>query len=247
MNIVSQPRRARPLPVFAVALFCVAASALVWAWLVGHAAPSVSMSGRRLLVVVIALVTAQLTFPLRSLLPAQAARDLLAWPTLVGGCAGLAVAAVAMSDADAAVAVAALAAGAAVVAACMEAVTRLCCAAGPPAALAMGGVLLAFAIAALAPLWLGPLAEAFARHEGVTGAVVAVSPLSYLAALTGYDVLREQWFYANSPLGSLRFTYPGVTPATAAYLGIAVMAALLTRWLEARRAAAATSTGKGRG
>lgn len=93
---------------------------------------------------------------------------------------------------------------------------------------------------AAAPLWLGPLADLKA-HEGtaVAEAIVAASPLVHLGLAVGQDVLRTQWFYANSSLGSLQFDYPSLASVAAGYACAAAVLALLAVGF-ARRGAAAT-------
>ena len=93
---------------------------------------------------------------------------------------------------------------------------------------------------AAAPLWLGPLADLQAR-EGTDAAeaIVAASPLVHLGLATGQDVLRTQWFYANSSLGSLQFDYPSLTSVALGYACAAAVLALLAVGF-ARRDAAAT-------
>ena len=75
------------------------------------------------------------------------------------------------------------------------------------------GVGIGLMLATAAPLWLGP---AGARLD-LADAVVAASPLTYLSVMADYDYLHAQWFYAHSPLGSVRFAYPGKWTATATY------------------------------
>jgi hypothetical protein len=90
-----------------------------------------------------------------------------------------------------------------------------------------------------APLWLGPLADLQAREgTAVAEAIVAASPLVHLGLAAGQDVLRTQWFYANSSLGSLQFDYPSLTSVA---LGYAFTAAVLGLFAVgfARRGAAA--------
>lgn len=73
-----------------------------------------------------------------------------------------------------------------------------------------GGAVAAFlllTVAGTAPVWLGPAAEA-AGSTAVNDWIVAASPLSHLAAWTGYDYLHDTWFYRHSTLGYLRFAYP---------------------------------------
>jgi hypothetical protein len=81
------------------------------------------------------------------------------------------------------------------------------------------------ALAGTAPVWLGGVAEA--AGGTAVDVVVAASPLSYLAAAAGHDWLRDPWLYTHSPIGSLRFAYPALGPATVAWiaLGLACVAA----------------------
>ena len=66
------------------------------------------------------------------------------------------------------------------------------------------------AVLGAAPLWLAPLAQAFNGSAAVANLAVAVSPLSYLAAATGSDVLRTDWFYRHSGISSMRYAYPAI-------------------------------------
>lgn len=88
---------------------------------------------------------------------------------------------------------------------------------------------------AAAPLWLGPLAD-LAAHNGpaTPEAVVAMSPLVHLAVAAGQDLLRSQWLYAHSSLGSLQFDYPSVTAIAAGYAATAGVLALLAFILSRR-------------
>jgi hypothetical protein len=75
----------------------------------------------------------------------------------------------------------------------------------------MAGRAAAFALALLGslPLWLGPAAELLAgRHPWIIDAVIGMSPLTHLAVASGNDLLRNQWFYQNSNLAALQFSYP---------------------------------------
>jgi hypothetical protein len=83
------------------------------------------------------------------------------------------------------------------------------------------------ALAAAAPLWLGPIAERFAPTGTLVDTIVAVSPLTYLAVLADHDYLRATWFYEHSVLGSLRYDYPTVVSQSVVYaLPFAAAAAL---------------------
>lgn len=86
-------------------------------------------------------------------------------------------------------------------------------------------------LATAAPLWLGPLAERFAAWPGVVDAVVAISPLSYLAALAAEDYLHYDWFYQHTPVGGLRYAYPSAALWSAACVALTG----LCRWVVHRR------------
>jgi len=57
------------------------------------------------------------------------------------------------------------------------------------------------------PIWLGPIAEAAGNPMLLTNWIVAASPLSAFAVALDLDVLRTNWFYQHSALGSLRYEY----------------------------------------
>jgi hypothetical protein len=57
------------------------------------------------------------------------------------------------------------------------------------------------------PIWLGPIAEAAGNPMLLTNWIVAASPLSAFAVALDLDVLRTNWFYQHSMLGSLRYEY----------------------------------------
>jgi hypothetical protein len=83
------------------------------------------------------------------------------------------------------------------------------------------------ALAAAAPLWLGPIAERFASTGALVDAVVAATPLTFLAVLVDHDYLRATWFYEHSALGALRYDYPSVVSLFVVYaLPLAAAAAL---------------------
>lgn len=65
------------------------------------------------------------------------------------------------------------------------------------------------ALLVLMPVWAAPLVELSGNPAGLTNAVVAISPLTAFAVAIDLDYLRTGWFYANSALGSMRYTYPG--------------------------------------
>lgn len=194
-----------------------------------HGVPGHGLHAHWLAVAVICVAVGHLSWP------ARCPGGLLAWPLLMAGTA-LAVmpAAIGASQADLAV-VAALALGVALLGGVLDGFAALLVAlrVSPGAACASGLAL--FAVAAAAPLWLGPWAEL----SGGADLVIAVSPLSYLAALAQYDYLRGQWFYVHSPLGSLRFDYPDPAAGSAACVVLAAACRVLARCVGARTASAA--------
>ena len=68
-----------------------------------------------------------------------------------------------------------------------------------------------------APLYLSVVAEA-TSHQALVDAIIAVSPVSYLAGIVDYDYLRSNWFYQHTPFGGLRFNYPATGVMTVCYL-----------------------------
>lgn len=68
-----------------------------------------------------------------------------------------------------------------------------------------------------APLYLSVVAEAVSHQTLVVDAIIAASPVSYLAALADYDYLRSTWFYQHTPFGGLRFNYPAAGVMTVGY------------------------------
>ena len=78
----------------------------------------------------------------------------------------------------------------------------------------------------LVPLWAGPAVELAGNPGRFTNTVVAVSPLTAFAVALDLDYLRTTWFYANSALGSMRYSYPG-WPLVCLLLSIVPVAAIL--------------------
>jgi hypothetical protein len=93
-------------------------------------------------------------------------------------------------------------------------------------------------VTASAPLWMGPIADAaVARWPGLPTLIVGASPLTQLAAAAGHDVLRDQWFYSRSSLGSMQVAYAGLPGLLVGY-AIAAFALTLVGRLGPRRMAA---------
>jgi hypothetical protein len=92
-------------------------------------------------------------------------------------------------------------------------------------------VLMAAAILTALPLWAAPVAELTAARQWTVDAVVAASPLTYVALAADFDYLRTEWFYRMSVLGTLRYEYPAFAFASAVYAlpALALGAAALRR------------------
>ena len=89
-----------------------------------------------------------------------------------------------------------------------------------------------------APLYLGVVAEAAPGNTPIVNAIVAASPVSYVAAIVDYDYLHSSWFYRNTPFGGLRFDYPTAGKMTFFYLIITLLlvgANLLHNRLQTRK------------
>ena len=71
-------------------------------------------------------------------------------------------------------------------------------------------------------LWLGPMAELLVLGDDTVNTIIAVSPLSYLSVAAQYDYLRSDWFYRNTPFGSLRFAYPELAILSTVYLSLSM-------------------------
>ncbi len=93
----------------------------------------------------------------------------------------------------------------------------------------------ALALAVMAPLWLGPWAERFSATESLANAVLWVSPLTYLASAAEYDYLRSQWFYLRSPIGAIRYEYPGPLALGAWHLLLGLACRPAARFVRGRR------------
>lgn len=114
----------------------------------------------------------------------------------------------------------------------MEGLTALLAGLLRDRSIAILAVLTLICIAAAVPLWIGPWVEYFAGTDWFADLVVAISPLTYLAAMAEYDYLRDQWFYARAPYGAFRFGYPGQLVSSGVYVafGIAFRLAAVFTW-----------------
>lgn len=101
-------------------------------------------------------------------------------------------------------------------------------------------VVAALWLLAAAPLWLAPVADLAAGSGSASAAaIVAMSPLVHLAIAAGQDLLRTEWFYAHSSLGSLQFEYPSLAAIAAGYAITVAALALCSYALSRRRIATA--------
>jgi hypothetical protein len=87
---------------------------------------------------------------------------------------------------------------------------------------------LALAFVGSLPLWLGPACELLApRHPWIIDAAIGISPLTHLAVASGNDLLRNQWFYQQSNLAALQFSYPSMTELILSYGSVSLALALI--------------------
>jgi hypothetical protein len=138
----------------------------------------------------------------------RVALTVLLWSAAVGGASAAAWFALATPSARAALA---LAGAVAVLTFFLTGLCRCLTTRAERADGARLAILLVLLLAGMAPIWLGPWVEALGDHAVVNNAVVAFNPLTYLAMVVDLDVLRTEWFYAWSPFGGLRYTYPNST------------------------------------
>ena len=69
-------------------------------------------------------------------------------------------------------------------------------------------VITLFVMATLMPVWAAPLVEVSGNPAWLNKLVVNACPLTAIAITVDLDYLRSGWFYANSALGSMRYSYP---------------------------------------
>jgi hypothetical protein len=106
-------------------------------------------------------------------------------------------------------------------------------------AAALSWLMLASALAASTPVWLGPLIARLEPDRGTINLMLAGNPLTHLAAGTATDYLRSDWFYRHSPLGGLRYDYASSATTLTGYLAACLLtSAAARRPRRARRAPA---------
>ena len=77
------------------------------------------------------------------------------------------------------------------------------------------------------PLAVAPVISVVGARSEVIHASMLLNPWIVTAGLSGFDILRTQWVYALSPLGSLEAPYPGLELAATAYGGAGFLLLLL--------------------
>jgi hypothetical protein len=85
---------------------------------------------------------------------------------------------------------------------------------------ASAGILLAMAVS---PLAVAPLISTLGARRELIEASMLLNPWLVTAGLSGLDLLRMQWVYALSPLGSLEAAYPRLALAVLAYAGAGML------------------------
>ena len=81
------------------------------------------------------------------------------------------------------------------------------------------------------PIWLGPLVDIYQPGEHTTNGIISITPLTHFSVAAGYDYLRSEWFYQNTPFGSLPFSYPSLVAITAGYLLLIIFMQSMRWWL----------------
>lgn len=97
-------------------------------------------------------------------------------------------------------------------------------------------IAIGFVAFSTAPVWLAPLAEATGNVPWLTNAIVGLSPLSALAVALDFDILRSNWFYEHSAIGSMRYAYPASNTYLIILLVLSSIAALPHTLLRRNRA-----------
>jgi len=82
-----------------------------------------------------------------------------------------------------------------------------------------------------APVWLGPLVDIYQPGDSTTNGIISITPLTHFSVAAGYDYLRSEWFYQNTPFGSLPFSYPSLIAITTGYLLLVIFMQSMRWWL----------------
>jgi hypothetical protein len=106
---------------------------------------------------------------------------------------------------------------------------------GRPVARAVGlGVVV---LMAAAPLAVAPVIAVAGARAWLIHATMLLCPWIVTAGASGLDLLRMEWVYAFSPLGSVEAPYPGLLVAVATYASAGVLMLELARRALGRRRA----------
>ena len=81
------------------------------------------------------------------------------------------------------------------------------------------------------PVWLGPVVDIYQPGDSTTNGIISITPLTHFSVAADYDYLRSEWFYQNTPFGSLPFSYPGLIAITAGYLLLVIFMQSMRWWL----------------
>ena len=90
-------------------------------------------------------------------------------------------------------------------------------------------------LAIFAPVWLGPLVEILQPGDRSINSIISITPLTHFCVAAQYDYLRSEWFYQNSPLGSLPFSYPSLLSLAVVYLAIVISLQIIRWWVTGYR------------
>ncbi len=91
-----------------------------------------------------------------------------------------------------------------------------------------------FTALSAAPLWLGHAAQLLGSQSGWPSRIVALSPAAHLGSAIDCDLLRLTWFYANTPIGGLRFDYPQFGSIVLSYTVATVLLLVCVQWVARR-------------
>ena len=83
-------------------------------------------------------------------------------------------------------------------------------------------ILLLTASVCSAPVWLGPLVDLYLPYNSIINSIISITPLTHISVAAEYDYLRSEWFYRNTPFGSLPFTYPDLITVISSYLVLVI-------------------------
>jgi hypothetical protein len=100
-------------------------------------------------------------------------------------------------------------------------------AAWPGAAAAVGACMLVLVTMAATPLAVAPLIAVAGAWQPLIQGSIMLNPWIVTAGISRLDILRMQWVYAMSPLGSVEASYPSLGLAVAVYGGAGVALLLL--------------------